>query len=197
MRWQGAIDDLLYDDEQVRETVEFDTGRVVATDRRVLAFTPEGDGKHFEEVERPNVTGVELGTTSDRGALWNVAQYVLTGALLVVVSLVLDFESMFGDVSFNSESADQIGAGGITSAGEQVVELFVWVGRAMGVVGVLVLLAGIAFAVRYWRQRTLTLEITVAGDEENIRLARPDEGVTARNRLESALFPDRRHDRPS
>ena len=45
--WKSRVDDLLYDGETARETVDVGTSRVVVTSHRVLAFTPDADGENF------------------------------------------------------------------------------------------------------------------------------------------------------
>lgn len=188
MRWREQVNELLYDTEMIRQTVELDTAHVVVTNRRILAFTPDMEGANFTQADRPNVNGVESGNLADRSRLSRGVQYVLTGLFLLGASLVIDFESAFGSLGFDTGSADAIGAGGFLSAVEQFFTLLIWLGRLLTVIGGVAAVVGIVLLAFYWESRTPTLRLVVAGDQPDITLPHPKNDGTARDRLEAALF---------
>lgn len=71
--WRKRVDDLLHSGESVEETVDFETGSVVVTSQRVLAFDPDGDGPELQKADRPNVEGVTTGAQSDASMLGRVS----------------------------------------------------------------------------------------------------------------------------
>jgi len=192
MQWQGQIEDLLYEGESVQEQVELDRAEVVVTNRRVLAFTPGGDGENFQQAERPNVTGVTSGMEGNRRYLSKGAQYALVGAILAPIGYFVDFGSIFGDVSFETEGANRFGAGDLLSMAELLITALTWVGRVLLALGVIALVAGVALLVLYQRKRTPVLRLTLAGDGDDITLPYPErmESTEAHEQLQRALFPE-------
>lgn len=190
----GRVEEYLSENESVEETVEIDTARVYVTNRRVLAFTPEIEGKNFKRVDRPNVTGVERRMDENRSLLWSGAQYTLLGALLTPVGFVLDFGSIFSDVDFGNDSTTTFGAGDLISAAETLIALFSLVGYALIAIGVLSLLGGLAMLAKFSLDREEILVLAVAGKQadDDVRLPLPDDEEngteTPGDSLERALF---------
>ena len=190
--WKSRVDDLLYDGETARETVDVGTSRVVVTSHRVLAFTPDADGENFRQADRPNVEDVETGSaTDDDWSLRYALRFGIVGGIFAVLGGMIDFGDTFGDIEFDAEAAGQVGAGGLISVAQTLIDIMAMLDVLLLVFGLLaLLLAGVLVGV-YLFQRDPTLVIRVAGDEENIHLPRSDAGDETRRRLEAAIFPDR------
>jgi hypothetical protein len=189
-RWQRRVDDLLYDGESVRETIDIDTARVVVTSHRVLAFTPEMDGENFTQADRPNVAGVETGAEANANLLERGVRYGVIGAVLVATGLIVDFGSILGDVEFDAGAAQEVGAGGLIGLTRTLLGIMTQLDFLLRVFGGLaIFLAAVLLGV-YWFEREPTLVIALAGDDSDIRLPRPDDIESARSRLEAAIFPD-------
>ena len=190
--WKSRVDDLLYDGETVRETVDVGTSRVVVTSHRVLAFTPDADGENFRQADRPNVEDVETGSaTDDDWSLRYALRFGIVGGIFAVLGAMIDFGDTFGDIEFDAEAAGQVGAGGLISVAQTLIDIMAMLDVLLLVFGLLaLLLAGVLVGV-YLFQRDPTLVIRVAGDKEEIHLPRSDAGDETRRRLEAAIFPDR------
>jgi hypothetical protein len=190
MRWKRRVEDLLYDGEYVEESIEIETARVVVTSHRVLAFTPEMEGENFTQADLPNVESVDASSRSDGGLLSRAVQFGVVGAVLLVLGLVIDFESILGGATFDADAAQEVGAGGIISLAQRFISFMIQLDYLMRVFGALaLLLAAVMFGV-YWFLRDPTLKITVAGDKPDIQLPRPADVSETRARLEAAIFPE-------
>lgn len=188
--WQSRVKDLLYENETVKEVVDVEDSRVVVTSHRVMAFTPNMDGENFRQVERPNVTGVGMGSLGKTDLAGRSVRYGIYGILLIVVGLLIDFENYIGGVSFDAEAAQDTGAGGIVSMAQGMMNFMAQLDELMQVVGALVLLVAVVLFAVYWLLRTPTLVIEVAGDEEDIQVPRPEEADLTATTLEQAIIPD-------
>jgi hypothetical protein len=194
MRWKRRVEDLLYDGETVEESIELGTARVVVTSHRVLAFTPEMGGENFMQADLPNVESVDVGSESDRGLLARAFRVGFVGAVLLVLGLVIDFESILGGATFDADAAQEVGAGGIIAFAQRLISFMIQLDYLLRVFGALALvLAAVMFGV-YWFLRDPTLKISIAGDEPDIHLPRPDDVAGTRTRLEAAIFGDENAD---
>jgi len=189
--WKSRVDDLLYDGETVRETVDVGTARVVVTSHRVLAFTPDADGENFRQADRPNVEGVEAGTDANERWLRYAVRFGVAGGLLAVTGVFVDFGSIFGDITFDTESAGQVGAGGLISAAQTLIDVMAKLDFVMLAFGALSLFVTAVLVGVYLFERDPTIVIAVAGGGEDILLPRSDTTTEIRHRLEAAIFPDR------
>jgi hypothetical protein len=190
MRWKRRVEDLLYDGETVKESIELGTARVVVTSHRVLTFTPDMEGKNFTQTDLPNVKSVTESSRSDGGLLSRAIQFGVAGAVLLALGLVIDFESLLGGATFDADAAQDVGAGGIISLVQRLISFMIQLDYLMRVFGVLALfLAAVLFGV-YWFLRDPTLTIAVAGDKSDIHLPRPADVSETQTRLEAAIFPD-------
>lgn len=188
--WQNRVEELLYESESVSEVLDIDSSRVVVTSHRVLTFTPEMDGENFQQVERPNVTGVETSAQGRTTLAGRSIRYGVYSLMLILAGLVINFEALIGDVEFDSQAASQTGAGGIVSIADGMLSFMTQLDELMQVVGALVLLVAVAMFAVYWLLRVPTLAIRVAGDGADIHVQRPDDADGAIRRLESAILPD-------
>ncbi|MFW6435066.1 MAG: hypothetical protein ACOCY1_01665 [Halovenus sp.] len=188
--WQDRVEELLYESESVSEVLDIDSSRVVVTSHRVLTFTPEMDGENFQQVERPNVTGVETSAQGRTALAGRSIRYGVYGLVLVLAGVFIDFEALIGDVSFDSEATSQTGASGIVSIADAMLNGMTQIDELMQVVGALVLLVAVAMFAVYWLLRVPTLAIRVAGDGGDIHVQRPEDVDDAIRRLESAILPE-------
>jgi hypothetical protein len=189
-RWQRRVDDLLYEGESVRETINIDTARVVVTSHRVLAFTPEMDGKNLAQADRPNVAGIETSAEANTDLLERGVRYGIVGAVLVATGLIVDFGSILGDVEFDAGAAQEVGAGGLIGLTQTLLGIMTQLDFLLRVFGGLAIFLAVVLLGVYWFERNPTLVIALAGDDSNIQLPRPNDVESARSRLESAVFPD-------
>lgn len=190
-RWQRRVDDLLYDGESVRESLDVGTARIVVTSHRVLAFTPEMDAENFQQADRPNVTGVDTGALAEGNLLERGLRFGVVGIVLVVTGLLFDVESMLGDsLDFESTHTDEFGLGGLMEVTEVMMNLLVNLDDLLVTFGALALFLSAVLLGVYWFLRTPTLVVELAGEEEDIHVPRPDDADGVRIRLERAIFPD-------
>lgn len=188
-RWSEQVEDLLYDGESVDERVDIRTATVVVTSHRVLAFTPERDGANFQQVDRPNVTGVSLQASGESKFLRQGARAALYGIVLVVAGLLLPIDSILGGVAMPNATG-QLGIGGIMGMFQQMLTLLRNLDDFMRLIGALLLLFAVVPLGVYLWSRERSLVIRVAGEADPIRLPAPEsDGDTLASRLEAAILP--------
>jgi len=188
--WQNRVEELLYESESVSEVLDIDSSRVVVTSHRVLTFTPEMDGENFQQVERPNVTGVETSAQGRTTLAGRSIRYGVYSLLLILAGFVINFDALIGDIQFDGEAASQTGAGGIVGIAQGMLNLMTQLDQLMQVVGALVLLAAVVMFAVYWLLRVPTLAIRVAGEGSDLHVQRPEDADGAIRRLESAILPE-------
>jgi hypothetical protein len=190
--WHERVDELLYDGESVHERLEIESAQVVVTSHRVIAFTPDLDGQNFQQVDRPNVTGVDTGADANDALLSRVISTGAIGLLLVVVGSVIDFDSILGDATLSdgATSGEMGRMGSVIDTTRSMLDMFAQLDDMMRVVGALALLLAVALFGVYWLGRDSLFVVTTAGESDDIRLPRPDNVADARHRLEAAIFPD-------
>jgi hypothetical protein len=185
MRGHERVDELLYDGETVRESVELDGARVVVTSHRLLAFTPGMDGANFQQADLPNVEGVDTGARGPGTLLERGLRVGTVGAVLVGTGLVVDFDSLVGGVDLGT-GAGRTGIGGMLGPVRRLLGLVRDLDQYMQLLGALVLLLSVALLSAYWYLREPTLTVEVAGGED-LHVPRGADGTAAR--LEGALAP--------
>lgn len=192
---RDRVEDLLYDGETVRETVDLAAGQVVVTSHRVLAFTPETGGANFRQVDLPNVEGVGFGAQTEADLLERALRFGVIGVVLVGVGVVVDFGSLVGDVDLSGgEAAGQIGIGGMLGPLQTLLDLIRSLDQYMQLFGAVSLLFGALLFGVYWYLREPTLVIEVAG-EEDIHVSRADRDDDVVSQLERAIVPGRANER--
>lgn len=192
-RWQQQAEELLYDGESVAETVDLGSASVVVTSHRVLAFTPALDGENLQQVDRPNVEGVETGAlaTNTEKLLGRGLRVGVVGVILVIAGFLLDFDSIVGDTDLSGgEAGGQLGIGSILETTQRLLDLVAQLDYLMRVFGALALVLAAVFLGVYWLVRDPTLVIRVAGDEPDLHVPRPEDAAGARADLERAISPD-------
>jgi hypothetical protein len=186
MRWRQRVDDLLYDGETVRESVDLDGARVVVTSHRILAFTPDMDGANFQQADLPNVEGVGTGARTESRLLEPGLRIGVVGVVLVVTGLVVDFGGLVGGVDLGG-GAGSVGIGGMLGPVRSLLGLVRDLDQYLRLVGALALLLAVGLLSVYWYLREPTLTVAVAGGED-IHVPRVDD-PGAVSRIERALAP--------
>lgn len=192
MRWQQRVDELLYDGETVDETVSVESSEVVVTSHRVLAFTPERDGENLQQADRPNVSGVEMGSEGGRRFLrWAIILAVF-GVPSLVVGVIFDSESVFSRPdALDSEGADSLGGGSLVDIVRTMFDVLAMLDTILLGIGVIGLLLAGALGVVYGVvERSPALIIRVAGDESNLHLPRPEVEGDYVAELERTVLPE-------
>lgn len=166
--WSARVEQLLFDGESVETEVEVGTATVVVTSHRVLAFTPQADGKDYRAVDRPNVLGVER-TSVDRVDLRErAAKTGVAGAVLALIGVVFDPTAVIPQPDLSAaDEADAMGdVGGIVGLVDGMLAAFYALDAFFLVVGGLLLAIGLALAGVQLATRTSQVAITVAGEDE-------------------------------
>ena len=185
--WRQQVQQLLYDGEDVRETVEYDASTVVVTTHRVLAFTPDGGGANFRQVDRPNVESVSTGAESRAGLLERAVRYGIVGAVLVVAAQFVNLDGLVGGVDL-TPSTSELGIGSVLGPLQGLLNLLAQLDQFLQLFGALALLLSAVLLGGYWYTHEATLVIAVAGGED-IHLPRPTDADGQIARLERALSP--------
>lgn len=189
-QWQRRVDDLLYDGESVLEVVDVGTSQVVVTSHRVLAFTPEMDGRNFQQADRPNAVAVDTSALAKSTLLERGLRYLVIGGVLIVAGTVFDFGSMLGGTELETGGAGQLGLGGIMEITQSLLNLMQNLDQLLQMFGALGLLLAVVLLGVYWFLRDPTLVVEMAGEEEDIHVPRPDDVDQIRTRLEQVILPD-------
>lgn len=188
--WTDRVEQLCDEGERIEHRADLEAATLVVTNRRLLAFTPDRDGRNFRAVDRPNVGTVTVEPT-DRLA-WLVlslaAAFVGVGLLEAaqVVSLgglVPDGIPSAPDVA---PAADLVGA--VREGIETATLVLEWGAVALSVTA---LVLAVALAAAYVRSRSRRLLIRVSGGDDlavPVTDAAVEDGVVAD--LETAIRPD-------
>jgi len=190
MGWQSKVEELLYQSESVEEVVDIDDSRIVVTSHRVLTFTPSMDGENFEQVERPNVTGVTMDAIAPTGLAVKSVRYGVYSAMLMLAGLFINIDGLIGGIQFDTQATQETGAGGIVSLAQGMLAFFTRLDEFMQIIGALGLLVAVVVFAVYWLLRTPTLAISVAGDGDDLHVPRPEDPDPAVTALEEAIIID-------
>lgn len=173
MGWQTHLDQLLYEGERVIETASGHSVGLVVTSHRLLVFTPELEGKNFQVLQRPNVTGIN---SEERGpAKWLSAsmKWAIGGVAMAIGGLVLDLEGVMGSTS--TAGADAVGVGWIGGVFSLFQTAFSLLDDVLLFAGLLGIGLSLALFGWYWANRAETMTVEVAGRED---LELPAAGLT-------------------
>lgn len=180
------LTDMLFQGETVEEEITLSKGTVAVTTHRVMALTPEGDGRQLAHADLPNVQDIDIRTKGDARYLeWAVRSGVV-GILMLGGGVLLRGNDMFqtltqADVSDNPAVA---GVGGLIS---MVATWLSLLNILLLFAGLLVLVATIGLVGLYVNTRERELVIEVA-ERDPIRIAIDgEEGNYAISRLKGAL----------
>jgi hypothetical protein len=184
----SRIEGHLYEGESVQHRLNVGETRVVVTDNRVFVSTPGESG--IRHAERPNVAAVEPAVTGSRWSLQiGLSLLVVALPLLVAGGLV---RQRFGGIDlpqFDEETADTIGAGGLTD----LVELLLYLANNLDLVllGIGGTVLGVAVVAVLWyvlRARVPTFAIRLAGETSDIHIPRDDAPEDICARLERLII---------
>lgn len=178
------MQDLLAEGERVERELEVGRDRLVVTDRRVLSFTPDGEGPNYRAIARPNVDGVRIVGRSDTGHLISGVLYLLAGVATVAAGLWLETDGLLGTVPTGPGAAGL----GVT---EVIEEVGFWLGLlddAVVVLGAALVLPAAYHLLRYQRSRRRVLTVAVAGDDDvDLPIERVADPTNAVEQLRLAL----------
>jgi len=181
---QRSVQDLLEDGEHVEREVDVGSGRLVVTDRRLLAFTPEGDGPNYRAIARPNVQHVEIAPRSEFGHVRNGVLYLVIGLATIAAGALLETDNALQGVP-TGPGASRLGVSSLIS------EAAYWIGLiddGIVALGVVFALPAVYHAVRYQQSRRTVLSVGVAGDDDvDLPTERVDDPNGAVERLRLAL----------
>lgn len=162
--WSDRVEDLLFDGETIEAEVAVGASDVVVTSHRVLAFTPELDGKDFRKIDRPNVRAVRRQAVDAIDVRRRAAKLGVGGVVLAGVGLVFDPRSVIPRPELSSaEGAGEVG--GILSLVRGMLELFYAVDVGLLVLGLLLLTLALGLLAIQLAMRSRRLAIDVAGEE--------------------------------
>lgn len=177
---------LCYGDERVVERSPLGDGWVALTTHRLLAYDPDGDGRRFEAVDRPNVRGVDVDTAGDprfrRWGLRAAAYGVAAGG----GGLALRATDLAATLSVGVD-AGTAPLGGLLAVTQALASALATLVSLLLVAGVLLLLAGLGLVGQYVRTRHPALVVERFGDDP-VRLSVPEsDGRRAASALSTAL----------
>ncbi|WP_254272574.1 hypothetical protein [Haloarcula marina] len=188
MDWVARAGDLLYDGESIQEHVRVDEAGVVVTTHRVLAFTPNREGANFQQVDRPNVDGVELASGGETAFLEQGAKAGVAGVALLGASQFVNLDGLAAGVSMGG------GATGAAGLGQMMGLLQTMLGLMARLDDIMLLFGGLALAfavvplgVYLWSRERL-LVVSVAGGED-IELPAPGDDAVVDD-LRAALWSE-------
>lgn len=156
------VRELLEPGEDVEESVEVGDNRIVVTNRRVLAFTPNTAGKRYRTVDRPNVTDVGVYTRSERGHLVNAGAAFLLAVGLIAAGRFIETDGLFSGLN-TGRGASALGVGGFLS---RIGYWFGLIDDAILYGGLVVLLLVLFYAARYVYSRRKVIAVSVAGEDD-------------------------------
>lgn len=188
--WADRVEDLLDADERVEWEETLESTTFVVTTRRLLVFTPGGDGPNYRAVDRPNVNRVERTTTGDRSWLKRATTPAVLAGLGLAGSQVLVLDGM---LAFDAQTSDRVpGVGAVLGAFDTLQWVVDNFNEGLLVVGVLSLVLALVLAGTYLATRTTVLRVSVAGDDDvTIRVPENVDGVTDLvERLNTTIRPD-------
>ena len=185
MGWVERAADLLYDGESIEREVRVGEGGVVVTSHRVLAFTPDREGANFQQVDRPNVDGVDVETDGQVLFLMQAVKAIVVGLVLLAAGLTISLDSMVSGISLDiggGAAAGAMGLGRMMGLLQGLLTLLAQLDDIMRIFGVLALAFGLVVLGVYVWSREQLLVVSVAGGDD-IKLTAPDEeGIVERVR---------------
>lgn len=189
--WAGSVEDLLFDGETVRRTVDLEGNRVVVTSHRVLAFTPGTDDENYHRVDLPNVSDVDIGHDGEANLLRYGARAAVYGAILVAIGVFVDFGAFVPTDAFagTSGASGRLGLGGVLETMNALLGLIARLDEFARIGGAVLVLFAVFVLGVYLLTRDRVVVVTVAGDDPDIHVPAPDEGAEeAVADLEAVLF---------
>lgn len=189
MNWVERATDLLHDGERIREEIRVGAGGVVMTNRRLLVFTPNSGGSNYQQVDLPNVEGIDLGTSGDSRFLGWGLKAGFVGSILVAFGFAFDLDEFGGQLSLDAGgTAGASGLGGILSVVQTAFDLLPLVDDTLRITGGLALaVTAVALGAYVW-SRDQWVVISLAGGDD-VRVAAP-ENESVIEELRRAILPE-------
>jgi hypothetical protein len=180
------LGEMLFQGEEVKDEFTVEGARVAVTTHRVLVFTPDGDGRRFDHVDRPNVLDAKVETTGQGSYVeWGVRSGVY-GAVLFGGGVLLKMSGLLDELDAANPPEDAPGAG--------IAQLVSFLPKALGALtttllvggGLLLLTAG-ALVALYFNSRERELVIERAGRDPMRVPVRGDDAEEVARRLRAAV----------
>jgi len=157
--WRDRVSELLLAGERVWERVDVGDHALVVTSHRVLAFSPlSADGPRFRAVDRPNAVDVRTETQESLRLLGWAVMLSAVGTLVALVGVSVDFAGLLPSV----ESSGPM-AGTVQGTVDTLATVLAALGQLLVLLGLAVLLGGLAAFARYLRGRQERLVVAVSG----------------------------------
>lgn len=173
---------LCYGGESLEAVVPAGPGAVGVTSHRVLALTPNGPGRRFRTVDRPNVRDIEAGTSGPTSHRDRSVTAGLGAVALLVSGTLVDLGGLVQPV----EAPTGMGLEALFAMIEGLVAALALVDEALILLGLLALLVALGSLAWYLRERNRVIEIHVAGGD-SVRVPVGRGGAVEVDRLRGAL----------
>jgi|GEM_PF-1246115 len=177
---------LCYDGERIVERTPLGDGWAAVTTHRVLAYNPAAEGRRFEAIDRPNVSGVRVDADGDGRYLgWGLraAVYGVAGLGGGVALRAMDLQSTLS-MDANAGAAP---VGSVLAVTDALAAVLTLLTTLLLVSGGALLVGALALLVRYLRTRRPALVVERFGADP-VRLSAPrSDGERAAQSLSAAL----------
>lgn len=183
--WTEEIDRLLHAGEDVEEDIRVGTSRVVVTNQRVIALTPDTPQENFRYIDRPNAVGVEKRGGGNTKVLGIGGTLGATGILSIMVGVAMpDLSSLV-----NLPDASGGPTPGLGFA-ESVMSFMGLIDTAFMALGALLVANGLVVFGYYLMTRETVLAIEVAGDDDmEFPVPEDEDTEEARGEVRDAIAP--------
>lgn len=178
------LEELLFRGETIKGEVQLERAHVAVTTHRVLALTPDSDGKEFDHADRPNVVGATVATSGDPNYRNWTARGTLYGFGLLSGGYVIDRSDLFGVFSGTGTATEGVPGVGFI---ETLVSVLGMLSLALLLLGVVALCVSIALLGLYATSRERELVIDLKGRDPIRVPVDEDEGERAVAMLRGAL----------
>lgn len=185
--WSTRVEQLLFDGETVEAEVEVGTATVAVTSHRVLAFTPQVDGKDYRAIDRPNVRDVERRHVDGVDVRARAAKLGVAAVVLLGTGAVFDPAALIPRPDLSAaEGAD--GVGSAVGVVDGMIGAFHALDTVLLALGGLLGALALALVGLHYVTRSSRVAVDVAGEEPPVLLpGRIDDESLAR--LRDAIAP--------
>lgn len=162
--WSDRAEQLLFDGETIDTEVAAGGATVVVTSHRLLAFTPQADGKDYRAVDRPNVRDVERQAVYGVDFRRRIAKLGVVGLLLAGLGLAFDPSAWLPQPDVDAP-AEAGGVGGVLGMVEGMIGFFHALDTVLLAAGGLALTVALGLAGVQLATRSVRVAIHVAGED--------------------------------
>ncbi len=183
--WTEEIDRLLHAGEDVEEDVRVGTSRVVVTNQRVIALTPDTPQENFRYVDRPNAVGVEKRGGGNTKVLGIGGTLGATGILSILVGVAMpDLSSLFDIPGGAGGAAPGMGAA------RSFLSLLGLIDTAFMALGALLIANGlVVFGYYLWTRETVLVVEVAGGDDMEFPVPGEEDADEALGEVRAAIAP--------